>query len=191
MSCAIRFRRPERRWGGWRRYHATGPRARYRATPGEPARKARRRFVGRCARHSGPHHFEKGTRLPRKIIERAVDATRSIVDQGHHVLTVAVSADDMMVEADPVRLEQVVVNLLANAAKYTPSGGQVRVSVERRGEDAVLGVRDSGVGIGPEMLPRVFDLFAQGERALDRCAGRPRSRPLLGTSGCGATRWLD
>ena len=77
----------------------------------------------------------------------------------------------MEVEADPVRLEQVVVNLLANAAKYMRPGGQIRVNIERIGDQAVFAVRDSGLGIGPDMLPRVFDLFAQGERALDRAQG--------------------
>jgi CheY-like chemotaxis protein len=73
--------------------------------------------------------------------------------------------------ADPTRLEQILDNLLSNAAKYTKPGGRIEVSAERQGDEAVLRVRDTGVGISPEMLPRVFDLFAQAERSLDRAEG--------------------
>src|SRR5207302_118277 len=75
------------------------------------------------------------------------------------------------VEADPARLTQVIGNLLNNAAKYTDEGGQVTLSVSREGPDAVVRVRDTAAGLAPEMLPRVFDLFTQVERTLDRAQG--------------------
>jgi CheY-like chemotaxis protein/two-component sensor histidine kinase len=75
------------------------------------------------------------------------------------------------VDADPVRLDQVLVNLLVNAVKYTPEGGGIHVSVAQEGGDAVLRVRDEGIGMSPELAARVFDLFVQGERPLDRSLG--------------------
>src|SRR4029079_19564235 len=75
------------------------------------------------------------------------------------------------VDADPTRLEQVLGNLLANALKYTPSGGVITVRVRVEADQAVLEVQDTGVGIPPELLPKVFDLFVQGERTLDRAQG--------------------
>ncbi len=73
--------------------------------------------------------------------------------------------------ADAARLEQVVVNLLTNAAKYTDPGGHVWLTVTQERDDAVVRVRDTGVGIAPEVLPRIFDLFTQAERSLDRAQG--------------------
>jgi CheY-like chemotaxis protein/anti-sigma regulatory factor (Ser/Thr protein kinase) len=75
------------------------------------------------------------------------------------------------VRADSVRLEQVVTNLLTNAVKYTPANGTITLEVEPIGGEAVLRVRDTGIGIAPELLPRIFDLFVQSERGLDRRDG--------------------
>ncbi len=75
------------------------------------------------------------------------------------------------VDCDPVRIEQVVTNLLTNAIKYTPAGRPIRVGVSQEGETAVLEVQDAGLGIPPALLPHVFDLFVQGDRGLDRRAG--------------------
>jgi CheY-like chemotaxis protein/anti-sigma regulatory factor (Ser/Thr protein kinase) len=75
------------------------------------------------------------------------------------------------VEADPARLTQIVDNLLLNAIKYTPPDGLIEVSTLSDGDEAALRVRDSGVGIPPELLPRIFDLFTQGPRSLDRAQG--------------------
>ncbi len=72
---------------------------------------------------------------------------------------------------DPDRLAQVVSNLLTNAAKYTPAGGQIRVAAAVEGEEVVLSVRDTGIGIAGEMLPRIFDLFTQDRQAIDRAQG--------------------
>jgi signal transduction histidine kinase/CheY-like chemotaxis protein len=80
--------------------------------------------------------------------------------EGHRL---SLDADEVWVEADPVRLEQIVVNLLDNAVKYTPVGGAIDIRVSREGGHAVLRVRDTGVGIAHDVLPRIFDLFVQGE----------------------------
>src|SRR5436309_1102096 len=88
---------------------------------------------------------------------------------GRHVIRV--EATPVWVSADPTRLEQVLTNLLANAVKYTPAGGEIVLSVQPEGQRAVLRVRDSGAGIRPELLPRVFDLFVQGDRSLERTGG--------------------
>ena len=84
---------------------------------------------------------------------------------------ISVHTTPTWVSADPTRLEQVLTNLLANSVKYTPPGGEITVSVRRDGNQAVLAVRDTGVGIRPELLPRVFELFVQGDRSLERSAG--------------------
>jgi CheY-like chemotaxis protein len=80
-------------------------------------------------------------------------------------------ADAALVNADPARLEQIVANLLSNALKFTSPNGTIRVSVRLEGVLAVLRVQDDGIGIAPELLPQVFDLFTQGERRLDRQEG--------------------
>ena len=105
------------------------------------------------------------------VVERGVETTRPLMDQHRHELTVSLTSQPIWVYADPARLEQVVVNLLTNAAKYTHDGGTIAIVVQREGDEAVLRVRDSGVGIAPELLPHIFDLFTQAERSLDRSQG--------------------
>jgi PAS domain S-box-containing protein len=105
------------------------------------------------------------------VVEHAVMAVRSLIDQRKHELELSLPAKAIWVHADAARLEQVVVNLLTNAAKYTDQGGHVWLTVTQEGEQAVLRVRDTGVGIAPEILPRIFDLFTQAERSLDRAQG--------------------
>jgi PAS domain S-box-containing protein len=105
------------------------------------------------------------------VVEDAVATVRSLIDQRRHELTVSIPAQAIWVHGDTARLEQVVVNLLTNAAKYTDQGGHVWLTVQQEGDEAVLRVRDTGVGIAPEILPRIFDLFTQAERSLDRAQG--------------------
>ncbi|MBI5544148.1 MAG: response regulator, partial [Deltaproteobacteria bacterium] len=88
-----------------------------------------------------------------------------------HALTVKLSEDEIWVQGDPTRLAQVVGNLLNNAAKYTPKGGRVTISLGSAEGQAVLEVADTGIGIGPEALPRIFQPFAQATRSLDRSRG--------------------
>ena len=105
------------------------------------------------------------------IVERAVETARPLIDQRKHELTVSLPPQPIWLHADAARLEQVVVNLLTNAAKYTDEGGHIWLTVQQEGDEAVLRVRDTGVGIAPELLPRIFDLFTQAERSLDRSQG--------------------
>ncbi len=105
------------------------------------------------------------------VVDNAVATVRSLIEQRKHELTVSLPPQAIWLHADAARLEQVVVNLLTNAAKYTDTGGHVWLTVQQEGEEAVLRVRDTGVGIAPEVLPRIFDLFTQAERSLDRSQG--------------------
>jgi PAS domain S-box-containing protein len=105
------------------------------------------------------------------IVEGAVETVRPLIEARRHQLSVSVPTEPVWLHADAARLEQVVVNLLTNAAKYTEEGGQIDLSVEREGDMAALRVRDTGVGISREFLPHIFDLFAQAERAPDRSQG--------------------
>lgn len=105
------------------------------------------------------------------VVVRAVESVRSTIAQHGHELTVDVPPQPIWLHADASRLEQVVVNLLSNAAKYTGRGGHIWISAEQRGDECVLMVRDTGIGISPELLPRIFDLFTQAEGSLDRAEG--------------------
>jgi signal transduction histidine kinase/CheY-like chemotaxis protein len=82
-----------------------------------------------------------------------------------------VEAEPVWVDADPARLEQIVMNLLLNALKYTPPGGRIRVVTQTERDQGVLRVEDTGIGISPELMPRIFDLFVQGHREPDRAHG--------------------
>jgi PAS domain S-box-containing protein len=105
------------------------------------------------------------------VVECAVDTVRPLMTQRKHELTVSPLLHPIWLYADAARLEQVVVNLLTNAAKYTADGGHIVLAVQQEGDEAVLRVRDTGIGISPELLPRIFDLFTQAERSLDRAQG--------------------
>jgi PAS domain S-box-containing protein len=105
------------------------------------------------------------------IVNGAIEATSSLFEQQRHELSVSVPAEGLLVDADEVRLTQVVSNLLTNAARYTPPGGHIEVTAERARDGLALRVRDNGIGIEPALLPSIFDLFVQGERGSDRSAG--------------------
>ena len=105
------------------------------------------------------------------IVERAVETTQPLITQHRHRLAVRLPPEPVWLHADAARLEQVMVNLLTNAAKYTDDGGSIELTVQQDGPDAVLRVRDTGIGIAPDLLPHVFDLFTQAERSLDRSQG--------------------
>jgi signal transduction histidine kinase/ActR/RegA family two-component response regulator len=104
-------------------------------------------------------------------VERALETTRQMVEERGHRLTLSLAEGDPEVQGDATRLEQIIVNLITNAAKYTEPGGRIDVTSERDAGRIVLRVRDDGIGIASETLPFVFDLFAQAERALDRADG--------------------
>lgn len=105
------------------------------------------------------------------LLTQAVDAATPLYLGMGHELTLTVPQRPLIVNADGTRLAQVVGNLLNNAAKFTDRGGLVTVTAERDGADAVLRVHDSGIGISPEQLPRVFDMFTQVDTSLERSRG--------------------
>ena len=105
------------------------------------------------------------------IVQGALETTRPLIEQRRHTLTVTILPPPIWLDADPARLEQVLVNLLTNAAKYTEEGGQIHLTVQMEGGECVLRVRDNGVGISPTLLPRIFELFTQADRSLARSEG--------------------
>jgi signal transduction histidine kinase len=104
-------------------------------------------------------------------LRSAVETSRPLVEAACHQLAISVPPEPLLLEADPVRLSQVIANLLNNAAKYTEEGGRICLTARREGGEAVVSVRDTGLGIPAEMLPRVFDMFAQVDRTLKRSQG--------------------
>src|SRR5690348_7160138 len=105
------------------------------------------------------------------VVNQAIEGTRQDLDDRHHSLSLALPSESILVLADPVRLEEVLWNLLNNAAKYTETGGKIAVVVERQSADAVITVRDTGIGIAPELLPQLFEMFFQADASLDRTGG--------------------
>jgi CheY-like chemotaxis protein len=106
-----------------------------------------------------------------EIVMRAVEVASPLLESRSQTLVMDVARSGLPVQADPARLAQVVSNLLTNAAKYTPPSGRVTIATEREGADVVLRVQDTGIGIAPDVLPRIFDLFVQGGQSLDRAQG--------------------
>jgi len=102
---------------------------------------------------------------------RAMEGSRPLIDARRQRFEVRLLDRPIAVHGDMTRLTQVIVNLLNNAAKYTPEGGRIELATSIEGEDGIVRVRDDGMGIPPHLLERVFDLFAQGERTLDRSEG--------------------
>ena len=105
------------------------------------------------------------------VVRTAVEASRPLVEASGHHLTITLPPQPLFVDGDPVRLAQVFSNLLNNAAKYTDRGGKIWLTAERQGSDAVVSVRDSGLGIPKEMLGKVFELFTQVDSTLERSQG--------------------
>ncbi len=105
------------------------------------------------------------------VVERAVESARPLIDKRGHTFTMSLPQPPIWIHADAARIEQIVVNLLNNAAKYTSLGGRISLTVEQERQDAVIRVRDTGVGIAPDLLPHIFDLFTQADRTLDRSEG--------------------
>jgi len=105
------------------------------------------------------------------VVEQALETSKPLIDIRQHELTVSVPEEPVRIYGDPVRLAQVISNVLNNAAKYTPSGGKIGLAVTREAGQAVIRVRDTGEGISAHLLPRLFDLFTQAERTIDRSQG--------------------
>jgi PAS domain S-box-containing protein len=105
------------------------------------------------------------------VVASAIEAVRPLLDTKRHSLTLDLPKEPLRLETDPVRLAQILSNLLINAAKYTDPNGQIELRARREGMQIVIGVRDNGIGISAEMMPRLFTLFSQARPALERSEG--------------------
>lgn len=105
------------------------------------------------------------------IIARAVETVKPLIDVQGHDLNLSVTWESLLLDADPVRLTQVVGNLLTNSAKYTDPNGRIWLTASRDGDQALLIIRDSGIGIAPDMLPHIFELFVQADHASTKSQG--------------------
>jgi PAS domain S-box-containing protein len=105
------------------------------------------------------------------IVGSVVEVVRPLVDERKHQLTVLLPTERLRLMGDPVRLEQILVNLLTNAAKYSDAGSQIELTARREASQIVIQVRDTGIGIAAELLPHVFDIFVQGDRSMARSEG--------------------
>lgn len=106
-----------------------------------------------------------------QVVDHAIEETRFLFDARNHELVVALPVEQVIVHGDATRLEQVMTNLLGNSIKFTAPGGRISITLERVDETAVLSVADTGIGIAPELLPAIFELFVQAERSVDRSQG--------------------
>lgn len=157
-----------------------------RARPGREQGERARQVVERQLRHlrrliddlldvsrinSGKIRLQKEHLDLVQVVEGALESMRSVVASSGHTLEIQFPHAPVYVSVDPVRLEQVVTNLIHNAVKYTEPGGTITVILDADASHARLRVRDTGIGIPPNLLGHVFDLFTQGERSLDRSQG--------------------
>jgi len=124
--------------------------------------------VSRIAR--GTIALEKRPIDTAEVVQRAVEMTEPLFVARHQHLSIEVSAG-LVLDADPERIAQVLVNLLTNASKYTPVEGAIELRARREGDRIAIVVRDTGMGIAPDMLPRIFDMFVQHRQPLDRSGG--------------------
>ena len=105
------------------------------------------------------------------IVNNAIETSRPLIESRGQELIISQATTPQWIEGDRVRLAQVLSNLLNNAAKYTSEGGKITLSVMREGSDAVIEVRDTGIGIAPDILPHIFDLFTQADHSLAHSQG--------------------
>ncbi len=105
------------------------------------------------------------------IVARAVEIAQPLIEVRGHQLDIALPAQSLLIDGDPVRLAQVLGNLLTNAGKYTEANGRITLSAQREGTEAVIRLVDTGIGIAPDMLPHVFELFVQGDHSAARSQG--------------------
>jgi PAS domain S-box-containing protein len=116
-------------------------------------------------------NLQKETLNLSEVIKAAVESCRPLIEQRRHELVVIMSPEAIYVDADRVRLTQVFMNLLNNAAKYTPDAGHIWLNVEPAGDTVEVRIKDTGLGIAPENLPRLFELFYQVDRSFTRSEG--------------------
>ncbi len=105
------------------------------------------------------------------VVHSAVETSGPLIDAARQQLSIRLPPEPLVLEADPVRLAQVLGNLLNNASRYTEEGGRIWLTVSRDGQQARVSVRDNGAGIAPDLLPKVFEMFAQGDRVAGRAPG--------------------
>jgi PAS domain S-box-containing protein len=105
------------------------------------------------------------------VIQQALETSDPLIQAGRHKISISLGDQPLIVGGDPVRLVQVFANLINNAAKYTPPEGHIEISIKRKGDKATTSIRDNGMGIKADMLPRVFDLFTQSSPALPHAKG--------------------
>ncbi len=115
--------------------------------------------------------LDKKPLLVAGLVTKALEIAGPLCEERNHSISVSMPNEEIWLEADETRLTQVLSNLITNAAKYTPPGGKIDVRVVPDGKGVSVHVRDTGAGLGPDLLPRVFDLFVQGPRASDRGQG--------------------
>jgi signal transduction histidine kinase len=147
------------------------------ASPGSAAAEQARAMIERQTRHlvrlvddllevsrisTGKLELRKERIELAAVLGSAIETSRPLIEAARHQLALDLPPQAVTLEADPVRLAQVVSNLLNNAAKYTPEGGRIELAARVEGEEATVRVRDNGIGIDEAMLPRVFELFTQG-----------------------------
>jgi PAS domain S-box-containing protein len=120
---------------------------------------------------SGKLRLKKERTYVMSVVSQAVETTRPLVESKELQLSVVMPPEQIALEGDPARLAQALVNVLSNAAKYTPTGGRISLSAVREAGHVVFRVKDTGIGIAPDMLDPIFELFVQSDRALDRAQG--------------------
>jgi CheY-like chemotaxis protein len=105
------------------------------------------------------------------IVQNAIETSDPLIQSAGHKLTLSMPEEPLWVDGDPVRLAQILANVLNNAAKYTEAGGDIEISASREGSAAKISVRDNGAGISPDALPRLFEMFSRGDRGSGRDQG--------------------
>lgn len=106
-----------------------------------------------------------------EILQAALEVSQSLIEKSQHTLTLDVPDEKLWMYADLTRMAQIISNLLNNAAKYTPEGGKIKLSAEKKGQEIAISISDNGLGIPAEMLPKIFELFTQVDRNLERSQG--------------------
>ncbi|MEO5584087.1 MAG: PAS domain-containing sensor histidine kinase, partial [Flavobacteriales bacterium] len=120
---------------------------------------------------NGRVHLNMQTVDIQEVVEHAVQTVRPLIDQHRHTLVIHACDQPMWVRADALRMEEVFINLLTNAVKYTPADGNIEVECHSDKDEVRVDIRDNGIGLQPQVLPHVFDLFVQADRSLDRAEG--------------------
>jgi two-component system CheB/CheR fusion protein len=119
----------------------------------------------------GKIHLQKEKIDLAAVVGNAVETVRPLVELQRHQLSISLPQESVTLEADPTRIEQIIANMLSNAAKFTEPGGHIWLTAGRENSEVVLRIRDTGIGISDALLPCIFDMFTQADRTLDRPQG--------------------